>query len=105
MRPVRREFCPVDDISLIKLGLAPNGFQVSSKPIPIRMSTSLLKDLKATATALEMTDQDAMRFCIRLGLKIIASAEFDPVQPVVEKALGHSGKSAVQLIQEVREQA
>lgn len=57
------------------------------------------------AATLEMTDQDVMRFCMRLGLKIIALAESDPVQPVVEKALAQSGKSAVQLIKEVREQA
>jgi hypothetical protein len=69
------------------------------------MSTSLLRDLKATAVTLEMTEQDAMRFSMRLGLKIIALAEFDLVKPVVEKALADSGKSAVQLIQEVREQA
>jgi len=78
---------------------------VTSKPIPIRISTSLLKEVKAMAATLEMTDQDVMRFCMRLGLKIIALAESDPVQPVVEKALAQSGKSAIQLIKEVREQA
>jgi len=85
--------------------LAHNDLEVSSKPIPIRMSTSLLQDLKATAAALEMTDQDAMRFCMRLGLKIVSSAEFEYVKPVVEKALVQSKKTAVQLIKEVREQA
>ena len=79
-------------------------FSVTSKPIPIRMSTALLKEIKATALALEMTDQDVMRFCMRLGLKIFALAESDPVQPVVEKALAQSGKSAAQVIKEVREQ-
>ena len=85
--------------------LAHDGFTVTSKPIPIRISTSLLKEIKATATALDMTDQDVMRFCMRLGLKIFALAESDTVQPVVEKALAQSGKSAGQLIKEVREQA
>lgn len=69
------------------------------------MSTSLLKELKATAAALEMTDQDAMRFTIRLGLKLIALGQFDPVQPVVEKALAQSGKSSAEVIKAVREQA
>ena len=69
------------------------------------MSTSLLKELKATAAALEMTDQDAMRFSMRLGLKLIALGQFDPVQPVVEKAIAQSGKSAVEVIKAVREQA
>jgi len=82
-----------------------DGFTVTSKPIPIRMSTALLKEIKATAAALDMTDQDVMRFCMRLGLKIFALAESDTVQPVVEKALAQSGKSAGQLIKEVREQA
>jgi hypothetical protein len=68
------------------------------------MSTYLLKDLKATAAALEMTDQDTMRFSMRLGLKIIALAEFDLVKPVVQKALAQGGNSAVQLIKKVREQ-
>ncbi len=69
------------------------------------MYTSLLKDLKATAAALEMTDQDAMRFSMRLGLKLIELGQFDAVQPVVEKALAQSGKSAIEVIKAVREQA
>jgi hypothetical protein len=72
-----------------------------SKPIPIRISDSLLKEIKATATALEMTDQDTMRFCMRLGLKILELSEFDVVTPVAEKALKDIKVSAKELVQGV----
>jgi hypothetical protein len=69
-----------------------------SKPIPIRISDSLLKEIKAIATALEMTDQDAMRFCMRLGLKIVELTEFDALTPVAEKALSTSKVSVKELV-------
>jgi len=71
-----------------------------SKPIPIRISYSLLKEIKATAVALEMTDQDTIRFCMRLGLKILDITANDPITPVAEKALKKEF-SAQQLITEV----
>jgi hypothetical protein len=74
---------------------------MSSKPIPIRIPDSLLREIKATATALEMTDQDTMRFCMRLGLKILELTVNDPITPVAEKALKTKGVSAHQLITEV----
>ena len=63
---------------------------MASKPIPIRLSDSLLKEIKRAAVSLEMTDQDTMRFCMRLGLKILELSEFDAVTPVAEKALSSS---------------
>jgi hypothetical protein len=72
-----------------------------SKPIPIRISDSLLKEIKATAAALEMTDQDTMRFCMRLGLKILELSEFDAVTPVAEKAFKASKVSPKELVEGV----
>jgi hypothetical protein len=72
-----------------------------SKPIPIRISDSLLKEIKEAAAALEMTDQDTMRFCMRLGLKILELTANDPITPVAEKALKTKELSAQQLIHEV----
>jgi hypothetical protein len=73
---------------------------MSSKPIPIRISDSLLKDIKETAAALEMTDQDTMRFCMRLGLKILEINANDPVTPVADKALKTKAVSAAQFVKE-----
>jgi len=78
---------------------------MSSKPIPIRISDSLLKEIKATAAALEMTDQDTMRFCMRLGLKILELSEFDAVTPVAEKALKNRDVSAKKLVEGVEKRA
>jgi len=74
---------------------------VASKPIPIRLSDSLLKEIKKSAVSLEMTDQDAMRFCKRLGLKTLELSEFDVVTPVAEKALKDSKVSVKELVQGV----
>ena len=74
---------------------------MASKPIPIRISYSLLKEIKATEVALEMTDQDTMRFCMRLGLKILELTANDPITPVAEKALKRKEFFAQQLITEV----
>ena len=71
---------------------------MASKPIPIRISYSLLKEIKATAVALEMTDQETMRFCMRLGIKILELTEFDAVTPVAEKALSSSKVSVKELV-------
>jgi hypothetical protein len=48
-----------------------------------------------------MTDQDTMRFCMRLGLKILELTANDPITPVAEKALKTKELSAQQLIHEV----
>ena len=74
---------------------------MASKPIPIRLSDSLLKEIKKAAVSLEMTDQDAMRFCIRLGLKILELSEFDAVSPVAEKAIKDRDVSAKELVEGV----
>jgi len=74
---------------------------MASKPIPIRLSDSLLKEIRKTAEQLEISDQDAMRFCMRLGLKIIELIEFDAVTPVAEKALKSSKVSVRELVQSV----
>ena len=71
---------------------------MASKPIPIRLSDSLLKEIKRAAVSLEMTDQDTMRFCMRLGLKILELTEFDAVTPVAEKALSSSKVSEKELV-------
>ncbi len=71
---------------------------MASKPIPIRLSDSLLKEIKRAAVSLEMTDQDTMRFCMRLGLKILELSEFDAVTPVAEKALSSSKVSVKELV-------
>ncbi len=73
---------------------------MSSKPIPVRISDSLLKEIKATAAALEMTDQDTMRFCMRLGLKILELSANDSVTPLAKKALETKEVAAQQLIKE-----
>ena len=74
---------------------------MASNPIPIRLSDSLLKEIKKAALSLEMTDQDAMRFCIRLGLKILEISEFDAVTPVAEKAIKDRDVSAKALVEGV----
>ena len=73
---------------------------MSSKPIPLRISTSVLKEIKATGKRLEMSDQETMRFCMRLGLKFIELSAFDTITTVVEKALKSSELSVLQLIQD-----
>ena len=74
---------------------------MASKPIPIRLSDSLLKEIKKAAVSLEMTDQDTMRFCMRLGLKILELTEFDAVTPVAEKAFRASKVSPKELVEGV----
>ena len=76
-----------------------------SKPIPIRISDSLLREIKVTAAAMEMTDQDTMRFCMRLGLKILELSEFDAVTPVAEKAIKDREVSAKELVEGVEKRA
>jgi len=73
-----------------------------SKPIPIRISDSLLREIKVTAAAMEMTDQDTMRFIMRLGLKILELSEFDAVTPVAEKAIKDRDVSAKELVEDVQ---
>ncbi|MEI6052072.1 MAG: hypothetical protein WCQ44_05170 [Opitutaceae bacterium] len=74
---------------------------MASKPIPLRISTSMLKEIKATGERLEMTDQETMRFCMRLGLKIIEMSAYDTITTVAEKALESSKLSVKQLVQDV----
>ncbi len=74
---------------------------MASKPIPIRISDSLLKEIKKAAVSLEMSDQDAMRFCMRLGLKILEVSDFDVVTPVALTALSSNKISAENLVQSV----
>ena len=76
-----------------------------SKPIPIRISDSLLREIKVTAAAMEMTDQDTMRFCMRLGMKILELSEFDAVTPVAEKAIKDREVSAKELVEGVEKRA
>ena len=74
---------------------------MQTKPIPIRMSVGLLAEIRVAARDMEMSDQDAMRFCMRLGLKVLELAEFDAVTPVTEKALSSNKISAKELLQGV----
>ena len=77
---------------------------MASKPIPIRLSDSLLRRIKKAAVSLEMTDQDTMRFCMRLGLKILELSEFDAVTPVAEKAIKDREVSAKELVEGVKKE-
>ena len=63
------------------------------------MSVGLLAEIRVAARDMEMSDQDAMRFCMRLGLKVLELAEFDAVTPVAEKALSSSKVSVKELVQ------
>ena len=74
---------------------------MQTKPIPIRMSVGLLAEIRVAARDMEMSDQDAMRFCMRLGLKVLELAEFDTATPVTEKALSFNNISAKELLQGV----
>ena len=78
---------------------------MTSKPSPIRVSDSLLKEIKRAAVSLEMTDQDTMRFCMRLGLKILELSEFDAVTPVAEKAKSASKVPVIKLVQAIEKRA
>lgn len=69
-----------------------------TKPIPIRMSEALLSEIRTAARHMEMSDQDAMRFCMRIGLKILETSDFDTVTPVAETAISSGSVSVKELI-------
>jgi len=65
------------------------------------MSEALLSEIRVAAHHMEMSDQDAMRFCMRLGLKILEVSNFDTVTPVALTALSYNKISVKKLIQGV----
>lgn len=49
---------------------------------------------------MEMSDQDIIRLCTRIGLNILDLSEFNTVTPLVEKALKTSNLSPNKLIRD-----
>jgi hypothetical protein len=47
---------------------------------------------------MEMSDQDIIRLCTRIGLNILDLSEFNTVTPLVEKALKTSNLSPNKLV-------
>ena len=75
-------------------------FVMASKPIPIRISDPLLQKIRRASERMEMSDQDIIRLCTRIGLNILDLSEFNTVTPLVEKALKTSNLSPNKLIRD-----
>ena len=55
--------------------------------IPVRMTDSLITEVKSSAQKLELSDQDTLRLLISIGLKVLNKTGYDLPEILADKAL------------------
>jgi hypothetical protein len=58
-----------------------------STPVSVRMSPSLINEVRRAALNLEISDQDAIRQSLKLGLRILEIHDYDMIGAMAEKSI------------------
>lgn len=56
-------------------------------PISVRMSPSLINEVRRAALKLELSDQDALRQSIKLGLRVLEIHDYDIIGAMADKSV------------------
>jgi predicted DNA-binding protein len=70
----------------------PSRLKSVSRSFPIRLPESLHERAKIAATRLHMSDQDALRLALAIGLEDLECIDYQLARVVVDAAKGRSGK-------------
>jgi hypothetical protein len=72
-----------------------------SIPVSVRMSPSLLNEVRRAALNLDISDQDTIRLSLTLGLRILEFHDYDMIGAVAEKFISSKKMDAKNLYKKV----
>lgn len=72
-----------------------------SIPVSVRMSPSLINEVRRASLNLEISDQDTIRQSLKLGLRILEIHDYDMIGALAEKSISSQKMDTKKIYQKI----